>query len=148
MKQPYVQNGRSGLVDWRYTTTEDMVCACLTSSVPAPPKDFENKWLRIVLVGSIVAIATHKDYSWDGPTLVPDTYATVYASAFHDPIYQFASEIAAAWGWSEHQVLVWGDKVFRQAMMHKKETKIRTFCYYWGVRIFGRPAHWFMSLGK
>jgi hypothetical protein len=144
----YIKNGRDGLVDWKYTATEDMVYVSPASSVPLPTCGFENKWLQIKAhPGGAVSVITRKDYSWDGPTLVRDTPATVWASGFHDPIYQFAKEIAAAWGWTEHQVLVWGDKVFRQAMMYKKETKIRTFCYYWGVRMFGRPAHWFMSLG-
>ena len=125
-----------------YTLTKDWAVWIPDNGLPRFPRTFENRWLRIEwkykdgaktpTLG--ILITDRKGYAWDGATAVPDKGA-VEGSAVHDPIYQFAGEIAALWNWPISCVLELGDKCFL-AVMEEAHSPV-AHLYYTGVRLIG-----------
>ena len=104
---------------------------------PGNGKHFENRWISISKRGMI---SVKNGYAFDGATGVPDIYCAVKAAVFHDPIYQFAREIAEAWECSVWKVIKWADAVFYEVMKkHSKGYNIIPRIYYAGVWTFGYP---------
>ena len=128
---------------WKYTLPET-IRHHTAEPIPGFQWAFHNKWLSIYPNGTIYV---RRGYSFDGATGVPDFYAAVKGAKFHDPIYQFARDIAEHWECSVRDVIRWGDRVFFEVMnAHAKGYKIIPRIYYAGVRLLGyrywRIARW------
>ena len=126
--------------DWeysfKYTLDTDLV-RIVDLKCPAP---FENGWFKLEPISDKQTRTTcKKGYSWDGCSVVPDAPRTKDASCNHDEIYQFAEDIAKAWGCSVNTVLYWGNHAFLQIMRQDKSPVAGL--YYAGVQIFGPLYH-------
>ena len=131
-------------LDWDYVLTGD---AELVLDGDWGCGEFRNRWLRIRVRDGGTRVTVFKGYAWDGPTAVPDFRGTVLASVFHDAVYQFSAELVRAWSWSLYRVLVFGDRVFKEAMAGTGTNAAVRHVYYAGVRVFGYPfrvvSSWF-----
>ncbi|MDD5706757.1 MAG: hypothetical protein PHR35_12615 [Kiritimatiellae bacterium] len=130
---------------WKYTLDRDLMHH---SRVPGA-KPFRNAWFQIMPVSENPALSEltlFTGYSWDGCSCAPEMRGTRAASGFHDGVYQFAEQIAAAWGWTVRRVLRWGDEVFLERMKQDGAAKAVAYPYYWAVRTFGGAFHALMRL--
>ena len=112
------------------------------------PRIFTNKWGEILPLSfsNQTQITMATGYAWDGATGVPDVggWKMALATIFHDFIYQFAKDIAAAWGWTVPEVLDFADDIFHEALQ-QNDSAVATL-YWRGVQVVGKPfwylAHW------
>lgn len=138
----YIDTGKMG--DYRFLLLADFRLAYPFG------REFENKWGKISADG----ITIREGYACDGATGARDTgrYAFVVPGVFcHDYGYQFAEDIAAAWGVSVREVLRIFDEVFLSAMLDNiseaDDMKTRKFkrrtahLYYRAVRLVGYRFH-------
>jgi len=133
-------------MNWKYLneTTHRFSLADLlggTKYAPEYPRAVCNSWLWIERDGRTLI---HDGYAWDGATGVPDFAFLKIATLRHDALYQFAEEIATAWGWTVWQVLAMADTVFeRTALADARQPWQRAVArlYTWGVRRFGYAFH-------
>lgn len=133
--------------DWNYLSLEPAV---FVFELPhaAIPKGFVNAWLAIAPTydaggKETITCTVAPYYAWDGPSVVPDVAGTIEASLIHDALYQFAEEIAKAWGWSVKAVLALADNMFKWSMQFYKVPEVVWKTYYAGVAVFG----WFFHVG-
>lgn len=83
-----------------------------------------------------------ESYTWDGASVVPDSPKGVLpGTEVHDPVYQFAEQIAKAFGWTVKEVLAFGDELFRAVMIKEGASNVTVFIYYTGVSWFGYYFH-------
>lgn len=123
---------------------------------PGNGKRFENDWLIITEDGLIILkqrlnpkTGELEPYMHDGATAVPDFYCSLKGAEVHDPIYQFAEEIAAVWECHVRQVLRFADKVFLERMrQHAGSWNIVPPIYFAGVTMLGYPFHNLAKLFK
>lgn len=106
--------------------------------VPAP---FSNAWLTITQLAAGTLLALPEGYAYDGATLVPTLHGMKLATAFHDATYQFAEDIAAAWGWTVREVLAFGDEIFYERMLQDGASRCAAWVYYRAVRGGGYGFH-------
>lgn len=103
---------------------------------------FENRYLRIAEVaGGRWEITVREGYRHDACTGVPDLAGTENAAPLHDALYQWAEDLARAWGWSVWRVLAWADGLFRERMKQDGAAKWVERLYFWGVRVLGYAFH-------
>ena len=131
------------LADWKYTLKEPF--SHLTRRPAVPTYSGERLDIR-TLANGIISITVGAGYSWDGNTGVPDLRGTYYASLLHDAIYQYADEIAAAWGWSVWRVLQWGDAIYAERMLADGAALATVLIYGGAVRVIGYPFNRIMRL--
>ena len=136
---PIIADGHG---NWKYTLPRDLYYR--TSIEPPAEIFFENEWVMIYKH----AIVLKKSYSWDGATCAHDYPWVVYPSCLHDAIYQFAEDIARAWGCSVWTVLKWGNHVFNEAMIREGAPKHARRRYYGAVTVAGYAFHQVMRLVK
>ena len=126
--------------NWKYTCQKLYIYQ--THVRPPCNKPFNNKWL-LILPG---CIRIARWYSWDGATCAPDFKWALKPSMIHDAIYQFAEDIARAWGCSVWRVLRFGDKIFREAMYRECAPAWGMMTYYGAVTVCGYDFHQAMRL--
>ena len=111
---------------------------------------FANKWLSIIPAdksrGTAIFLVVALAYCCDGASCAPDLECVMDGTFVHDPVYQFAEEIAAAWGCGVAAVLRWGDALFSEVMLHRHTPKVIRVAYYVPVSLAGYPynraLHW------
>jgi len=131
------------LADWKYTLSKPLTHLTRRPAVPV----YSGEWLDIrTLHNGLVDITIAAGYSWDGNTGVPDLRGTLDASAFHDAIYQYADEIARAFGWSVFRVLQWGDSIYAERMLSDGAALATVLIYGGAVRVVGYPFNRTMKL--
>ena len=150
-------NGKLGIkytrvnywVRYDYTLLEDWSVWIPESAIPQHLRflrPFENQWFRVEWKvnekGALgILFTVRKGYAWDGATVVPDAGA-VEGSCVHDPGYQFATAIAAAWGWSVVCVLDFFDHAFL-AIMRLAHCRVARL-YFDGVQLLG-CGFWYIA---
>ena len=107
----------------------------------AVPTLFQNRWLAITPIHGGTTVDVPSGYAYDGATLVPTLHGMRLATAFHDAVYQFAEDIAAAWDWTVKQVLAFGDEIFYERMIQDGANRCAAGVYYRAVRIGGYRFH-------
>ena len=105
------------------------------------PGQFKNQWLTITPTALATRLTLAAQYAYDGATLVPTLHGMRLATAFHDAIYQFAEEIAAAWGWTVREALAFADEIFYERMLQDGANRCAAAVYYRAVRIGGYAFH-------
>ena len=141
MADPFVRNDRDkDRIDWDYTLVSD-VTIILNNPYFIPAAEFKNEWLWIRVENGKVAVTVFKNYSWDGPTGVPDIQGTILASVYHDAIYQFVRAIMPVWNTGLNRTLRFADDVFLQGMLDYHTDRVSAYTYYYGVRALGTPFH-------
>ena len=131
------------LADWKYTL--DKPLTHLTRRPAVPVYSGERLDIR-TLANGLISITVGAGYSWDGNTGVPDLRGTLHGSCLHDAIYQYADEIAAAFGWSVWRVLQWGDAIYAERMRKDKAALATVIIYGGAVRVVGYPFNRIMRL--
>lgn len=124
---------------WKYTLVRDWThFTCV--KFPGNSKPFENEWFYIDPRNGEIIV--RKGYSFDGATMVPDTYCAVEAAKAHDPLFQFAREIAELWNCKPRDVVRFANRVFCEIahIYSKHNLKIQPKLLCLGVKIFGWPA--------
>ena len=132
---------RTWRYSWKYTLgRDDFFIAHMPGAKP-----YSGQWLEIIPIsGDRAQVRITQGYSWDGCSIVPDAPGTKAASCLHDALYQFASDISAAWGVSVGVVIGLADDAFLEIM--RRDHSPVAGLYYAGVRVFGRPYRFFSSL--
>jgi len=152
---------------WRYTLTAD-----ISLPIPphlAPRGVFRSEWMELVpdlLHPGWWVRRVRKPYSTDGCTAVKDfsfgatlsrclhvlrhegaraalrLCGPLIAHWGHAPDYQFAAEMAAAWGCSIWAVIRWANDLFDWTMEVCDTPKRQRRLYAAGVRVLGHPFAW------
>lgn len=141
-------------IDWNYIATKPgmFVFDLPHSTIPTNFKSSETNadkapFFQLTKTWSTegketITACIAESYTWDGASVVPDSPKGVLpGTEVHDPVYQFAEQIAKAFGWTVKDVLSFGDKLFRAVMIKEGANDITVFVYYTGVCWFGYYVH-------
>lgn len=128
------------LFGWDFAFSYTLIRDLIRDTTVTARGGFFNRWLKIVPTAAGSRIIVFRRYTWDGNTGVPNPPGSYDGSALHDAIYQFAEEIAKAWGCTVGEVLEYGNLVYGQVL---REDKCPVAGLYAGaVGIVGAPYHY------